>query len=55
MYIFKIYNPDNEAMIFTSLKQIRNFLSLNNDEVKRICNRGVHSTNTGVEVITWYR
>ncbi len=51
--IYKVYDPENEALIFTSLRSIKLFLSLSDEDIKNIFNQGVHTISTGDVVITY--
>lgn len=51
--IYKVYDPDGNAIIFEELSDIREALDLTDEDIKKIFYPGVHKVSTGDEVITY--
>lgn len=45
--IYKIYTPDNEALIFSSLTEIRETFDLDEEEIRNIYINKVYTTKNG--------
>jgi hypothetical protein len=45
--IYKIYTPDNEALFFNTLTEIRKTFDLSDEEIKNIFYKKVYTTKNG--------
>ena len=45
--IYKIYTPDNEALFFSSLTEIRETFDLDDEEIRNIYRNKVYTTKNG--------
>jgi len=53
MNTYKTYDPNGTAVIFESIKAIREALELNPQDCRKIFYPGVHKVSTGDTVITY--
>ena len=50
---YKTYDPDGNAIFFTTIKEIREFFDMTSEEVRKCFYPGVHMLSNGVEIITF--
>ena len=51
--LYKVYDPDNNAICFESLSALRKFFDLSAEETSKCFYKGIHTVAFGVTVITY--
>lgn len=51
--IYKTYTPDGEAVIFTTIAEVKSFFDITGKEASKVFYPGVHTMSTGDIVITY--
>jgi hypothetical protein len=51
--IYKTYDPDGNAIVFESVKEMGDFLGLDTSDRRKIFYPGVHITKGGDKIITY--
>lgn len=52
--VYKVYNPEGEALIFRSLTEVKKVFNLDAEEVKKCFSQRIFTTKEGIEIVHYF-
>lgn len=53
--LYKVYDPDNNVLLFDSLRELRLFFDLDADDTHKVFIKKYHTTKDGITVFHFWR